>query len=113
MNPKLTSTTTKKHLLTKQKRGWERGGGLHREGRDGDGEGLGDGEGGRRGRARDQEGGGPGRRARSRAAAVRSRAATVWSRAAAVRLRAAEGSGSEVESGRATTAMEQLGERGE
>ena len=32
--------------------------------------------------------------------------------AAVVRLRAAAGSGGEVESGRATTAMEQLGERG-
>jgi hypothetical protein len=33
MNPKLTSTTTKKHLLTKQReRGWGRGGGLTERG---------------------------------------------------------------------------------
>ena len=86
MNPKLTSTTTKKHLLTKQREGVGEGWGACREGRDGGG------------RARDREGGGPGRRARrarSRAATVRSRAATVWSRAAAVRLRAGGGGGGE------------------
>ena len=80
MNPKLTSTTTKKHLLTKQReRGWGRGGGLTERGETVAGRcsatevgaaraGLGSG------------GGGPGR---ARAAAVRSRAATVRSRAAA------------------------------
>ena len=42
MNPKLTSTTTKKHLLTKQREGVGEGWGAYR-GRDGGGEVLGDG----------------------------------------------------------------------
>ena len=67
MNPKLTSTTTKKHLLTKQRERGDGGGvgGLHREGRDGGVEVLGDGgrggEGGLRiGRRRSWAGSGGG-----------------------------------------------------
>ena len=94
MNPKLTSTTTtKKHLLTKQREGVGEGWGAYR-GRDGGGEVLDDGGAARAGSG--SGGGGPGRAraaaVRSRAVAVRSRAATVWSRAAA-------GGGGEVEVG--------------
>ena len=62
MNPKLTSTT-KKHLLTKQRGGLREGWGAYREGRDSGGEVLGDegrgGEGGLRiGRRRSWAGSG-------------------------------------------------------
>ena len=98
MNPKLTSSTTKKHLLTKQR---ERGWGAYREGRDRGGEVLGDGEVGAARAGSGSGGGGPGRACavvvRSRAAVVRSRVATVRSRAATVRSSAAAGGGGEVE----------------
>ena len=71
MNPKLTSTTTKKHLLTKQREGLGEGWGAYREERDGGGEVLGDGEVGAARAGSGSGGGGPGRAQ----AAVRSRAA--------------------------------------